>query len=96
MESDALEAYVAYRDEMDEEHGVGSRALAPPERGAWTMFLCERCWGEAGDGTGPVDEAWKTRTTTLERMSMVDVDFLSAERRARRGDGSDERDGRDT
>ena len=97
VESDALEAYVAYRDEMDEEHGVGSRALAPPERGAWTMFLCERCWGEAGDGTGPVDEAWKTRTTTLERMSMVDVtSLLSAERRARRGDGSDERDGRDT
>ena len=56
------------------------------------MFLCERCWGEAGDGTGPVDEAWKMSTTTLERMSMVDVtSLLSAERRARRGGGSDER-----
>ena len=67
------------------------------------MFLCERCWGGAkADGDGPgagdgdgggnsVDEAWKVRTTTLERMSMVDVtSLLSAERRARRGDGSDD------
>jgi F-box protein 18 (helicase) len=102
VESDALEAYVAYRDEM-ERNDVGSQALALPERGAWTMFLCERCWGGAkadgrgagdGDGDGDgnsVDEAWKVRTTTLERMSMVDVtSLLSAERRARRGDGSDD------
>ena len=105
VESDALEAYVAYRDEIEreEDNRVGSQALAPPERGAWTMFLCERCWGGAkadwagdgdGDGDGDgnsVDRAWKVRTTTLERMSMVDVmSLLSAERRARRGDGSDD------
>ena len=81
---------------MDEEHGASPGRWRPNEARD-DVLCCERCWGEAGDGTGPVDEAWKTRTTTLERMSMVDVtSLLSAERRARRGDGSDERDGRDT